>query len=127
MIRGIRGATTVIADQEELVLSATEALLTEIITKNQIDPNDVASIFISATHDLSSTFPAKALRRFEDWTYVPVMCMQEVPVKGGLPLCIRVMMHVNSAGSQQDIQHIYQENAIQLRPDLADSHSSTSG
>lgn len=120
MIRGIRGATTVTADQEELVLSATEALLNEIITKNKLTPDDVASIFISVTHDLSSTFPAKSVRRFAEWTYVPVMCMQEVPVKGGLPMCIRLMLHVNTSKSQKDIHHIYQEKAVQLRPDLVD-------
>lgn len=120
MIRGIRGATTVTADQEELILSATEELLSEIITKNKLKPADVASIFISTTHDLSSTFPAKAVRRFDEWTYVPVMCMQEVPVKDGLPMCIRLMLHVNTSQSQKDIHHIYQENAVQLRPDLVD-------
>lgn len=119
MIRGIRGATTVTTDQEDLILSATEALLQELIKANNINPSDVASVFISVTNDLSSAFPAKAVRKFENWTYVPVMCMQEIPVSGSLPYCIRLMMHVNTSVPQQDIQHIYQEKAIQLRPDLS--------
>ncbi|TDL34737.1 chorismate mutase [Jeotgalibacillus sp. S-D1] len=121
MIRGIRGATTVTEDQEDLILSATEALLQELIEANDIAPSDVASVFISVTNDLSSAFPAKAVRKFENWTYVPVMCMQEIPVSGSLPYCIRLMMHVNTSESQERIQHIYQQKAVQLRPDLSET------
>ena len=31
----------------------------------------------------------------EGWQYVPTMCMHEMDVPGALPLCIRVLMHVN--------------------------------
>ena len=45
---------------------------------------------------LKSAFPAKAVRTIEGWKYVPVMCTNEMDVPGALPLCIRVLMHVNT-------------------------------
>ncbi|PFA70038.1 chorismate mutase [Bacillus sp. AFS015802] len=118
MIRGIRGATTADGDNEKDILLSTESLLKEMILHNDLKAENVASVFISATRDITSVFPAKALRRFKEWKYVPVMCMQELEVPHGLPLCIRVMIHYNTSTPQSDIQHIYMKNAISLRPDL---------
>ncbi|MGG0788461.1 chorismate mutase [Peribacillus simplex] len=118
MIRGIRGATTVERDTEMEVISAAEKLMAEIIQVNEIDPDMVASVFFSATEEIRSVFPAKALRKFEGWTYVPVTCMKEIPVSNSLPFCIRVMIHVNTTKSQKDIHHVYQAGATVLRPDL---------
>lgn len=84
MIRGVRGAITVKEDNDGEIVSATERLLRQMIQENQISSNDVASIFISVTEDVSATFPAKAVRLIEGWTYVPVMCMTEIPVPSGL-------------------------------------------
>ena len=118
MIRGVRGATTVPEDSETEILNGVEKLLEEMIDVNQINPEDVASVFISMTDELSSAFPAKAIRRFSGWTYVPVVCMREIPVAGSLPFCIRIMLHLNTDKSQQDIQHVYHGEAVLLRPDL---------
>lgn len=118
MIRGIRGATTVERDTEMEVISAVEKLMAEIIQVNEIDPDMVASVFFSATEEIRSVFPAKALRKFEGWTYVPVTCMKEIPVSNSLPFCIRVMIHVNTKKSQKEIKHVYQAGATVLRPDL---------
>lgn len=118
VIRGIRGATTVTENREDEIIEATEILLKEIIEQNKIEANMVASIFISVTEDITAAFPAKAIRLINGWTFVPVMCMREIPVPSGLPKCIRVMMHVNTMVPQEEINHIYLRNAITLRPDL---------
>lgn len=118
MIRGIRGAITVSADKPEEILMETKKLVTEMAKENRIDPDAVASVIISTTTDISSAFPAKAVRTLENWTYVPVMCTHEMDVPGSLPLCIRVMMHVNTKVAQNEIQHIYLNDAVKLRPDL---------
>ncbi|WP_108671128.1 chorismate mutase [Peribacillus acanthi] len=121
MIRGIRGATTVSGNVEKEILENTEELLLHIIQENQVGPESVASVFISVTDDLSAGFPAKALRNFKEWSFVPVMCMREIPVPGSLEKCIRIMMHVNTTKPQNEIKHIYLKEAIQLRPDLSQS------
>ncbi|MGE6629531.1 chorismate mutase [Bacillus sp. NPDC077027] len=118
MFRGIRGATTVTQDTEEEVLTKTKQLLEALISQNEIDPERVVQILISATPDIHSVFPAKALRQFDGWTYVPVTCMQELDIEGGLKKCIRVLMTVQTDVKQEDIKHIYLEKAVTLRPDL---------
>jgi chorismate mutase len=121
MIRGMRGAITASTNSEEAIVSATEELVAKMIEVNQIQPELVASVFISTTEDINAAFPAKALRKFSGWTYVPVMCMREIPVANSLNMCIRVMMHVNTTQSQEEIQHVYLNGAEVLRPDLGNS------
>ena len=41
------------------------------------------------------------------WELVPLMCALEVPVKGSLEKCIRLMLHVNTDKTQQEIEHVY--------------------
>lgn len=119
MIRGVRGAITVSEDRPEEVLKETERLVLEMAKENKIEPDHVASVIISTTTDISSAFPAKAVRTIEEWNYVPVMCTHEMDVPGSMPLCIRVMMHVNTELSQQEIHHVYLNEAAKLRPDLS--------
>lgn len=123
MIRGVRGAITVNQNNEAEIMAATERVVKQMILENEISPDDVASVFISVTEDLSAVFPAKAVRLIDGWNYVPVMCMQEIPVPNSLRKCIRVMMHVNTEKVQQEINHIYLEGAEVLRPDLSKHHS----
>ncbi|HWI47134.1 MAG TPA: chorismate mutase [Rummeliibacillus sp.] len=118
MIRGVRGAITIEYDDAGLVLQETTKLMQSIIAANQINPEDVASVVISTTPDIVSAFPAKAVRTLPNWNYVPVMCMHEMNVPGALPLCIRALVHVNTEATQKDIQHIYLNDAVKLRPDL---------
>jgi len=121
MIRGVRGAVTVDCNTEEAIVSATEILLKQIIEDNNILPEQVASAFISTTEDLNAAFPAKALRKFAGWTYVPVMCMRELPVPNSLQMCVRIMLHVNTAVPQEEIVHVYLGGATVLRPDLGNT------
>ncbi|WP_406590199.1 chorismate mutase [Bacillus atrophaeus] len=119
MIRGIRGATTVEHDTEQEILSKTKQLLEKMITENKTKPEDVVQMLLSATPDLHSVFPAKAVREIAGWQYVPVTCMQEMDVNGGLKKCVRVMMTVQTGVPQDQIKHIYLEKAVGLRPDLS--------
>lgn len=119
MTRGIRGATTVVEDKEMQILQHTKDLLQEMIELNNVKSNDVSHVFVSVTKDLQATFPAKALRTLGDeWKFVPIMCMQEIDVPGGLPKCIRVMMVTRTEIRQQDIKHVFHHEAKKLRPDL---------
>lgn len=120
MTRGVRGATTVVNNEANEILENTKALLEEMIGKNNIIPASVSHVFVSVTSDIDAVFPAKSIREFPGWKYVPVMCMREIDVPNSLEKCIRIMMVVNTAKSQQDIQHIFQKEAIRLRPDLVE-------
>ena len=117
-VRGVRGATTVVSDQTDMVLGATRSLVIEMAKENGIVPEEIVSVIVSTTRDIESAFPAKAVRTIDGWKYVPVMCTHEMDVPGAMPLCIRILMHVNSDTAQKDIKHIYQNEAVKLRPDL---------
>lgn len=118
-VRGIRGATTVENNEENEILAATSELLDQIIAENSIIPEEIASVFVTVTTDLTATFPAKAIRAMSGWELVPLMCSLEVPVAGSLPLCIRLMVMVNTEKKQDEIVHVYLKEAMRLRPDLS--------
>jgi chorismate mutase len=117
MVRGVRGAITVDSDEAEAILSATERLLRTLVEENGINPEDIASAFFSATPDLSAAFPAAAARRM-GWTLVPLLNLPEIDVAGGLARCVRVLIHLNTERTQEEIVHVYLEGARVLRPDL---------
>lgn len=118
MVRGIRGATTVERDESEAILGATEELVREIVAANDIDPADVASALFTVTPDLRAEFPAAAARRM-GWTMVPLLNFTEIGVPGRLEKCIRILVHVNTVRTQNEMVHVYLREAVALRPDLA--------
>lgn len=117
-IRGIRGATTVAADEPDLILQATRELLEEILAENQdMRTEDIASALFTVTDDLASTFPAQGARQM-GWGLVPMLCAREIPVPNSLPRVIRVLVHWNTDLPQHEITHVYLREAVKLRPDL---------
>ncbi len=116
--RGIRGAITVNADNQEEILSATKELLDSILSANpNLTPDFIASALFTTTADVSSAYPALAARQI-GWDSVPMLCAREIPVPGSLPMCIRVLIHWNTDKTQKEIKHIYLRGAKILRPDL---------
>jgi len=116
--RGVRGATTVAADEPELILQATRELLEEILDENEdMKPEDIASAIFTVTEDIASTFPAQAARQM-GWSLVPMLCAREIPVPGSLPRVIRVLVHWNTELPQSEVIHVYLHDAVKLRPDL---------
>lgn len=122
LLRGVRGAITVDADEAGLVQEATRELLTAVIEENRIDPAFVASIIFTTSPDLTSTFPAGAARDL-GLTDVPLMCMSEIDVPGGLPRTVRLLLHLNTRKSQTEIRHVFLRGAVVLRPDLVPESS----
>jgi chorismate mutase len=117
-IRGIRGATTVPADDPELILQSTRELLEQILKENEgMNPEDVASALFTVTDDLASTFPAQGAREM-GWGLVPMLCAREIPVPGSLPRVIRILVHWNTEVAQNEVTHVYLRDAVKLRPDL---------
>ena len=114
--RAIRGATTVVENKTQSILDETKQLLNKMMSDNQVDSEDIISIFFTSTYDLNASFPAKAAREL-GLVDTPLMCAQELDVKGALPQCIRVMMHIASSKLKAEIKHIYLNKAIALRSD----------
>jgi chorismate mutase len=114
-VRGVRGATTVAANDRAPILSATRELLGQLVRANGIAPADVASAWFTVTEDLDAEFPAFAAREI-GWTEVPLICGREIPVPGSLPSCIRVLIHWNTDRAQRDVRHVFLHGARALRP-----------
>jgi chorismate mutase len=104
-------------DRREEILTATRQLLALMIRVNGIEPDLVASAVFSTTPDLNAEFPALAARQL-GWLDVPLLCTHELSVPGSLPRCIRILVHWNTAKTQQEIRHVYIKEAARLRPDL---------
>jgi chorismate mutase len=117
-VRGIRGAITSREDSPEAIHEATRDLLTAIVAANpDLATQAIASAWFTVTDDLHSAYPAAAARAL-GWTLVPMMCGREIPVLGGLPRCIRILIHWNTELPQSAICHVYLGAATRLRPDL---------
>lgn len=116
--RGIRGAVTVPANTREAILDATRELLGEVVARNAVEIEEIISVFFTVTEDLDAEHPARAARQL-GWQQVPLLCAREIPVPGSLGRCIRVLLHVNTSMSQEEIQHVYLRDAAQLRPEFA--------
>jgi len=114
--RGVRGATTASDNEREAILASTRDLLTAVIEANEMQPEDVASVFFTMTADLNAEFPALAARQL-GWVDVPLLCAQEIERPGTLERTIRILVHWNTVKPQSDIRHVYINGAEILRPD----------
>jgi chorismate mutase len=117
-VRAIRGAVQVDADERAAILEGTTDLVSEVMTRNELVPDDVISVLFTVTPDLTTEFPALAARKigFQD---VPLLCATEIPVPGALPRVVRLMMHVETDRPRREIQHVYLRGAAALRLDIA--------
>ncbi len=117
-LRGIRGAINVKRNSKEEIRKGTQELLQAMVSKNRIKTENIAAAFFTATPDLTADFPAYAARDL-GWTDVPMMCNQELNVKGGMKRVIRILLLLNTSLTQKKIRHQYLGETPCLRPDLA--------
>ena len=117
-VRAIRGAVQVDANEGTAILAGTSELVTEVMTRNQLTPDDVISVVFSASADLNAEFPALAARKlgFQD---VPLLCCGEIDVPGAMPRVVRLLMHVETTSPRSAVQHVYLRGAAALRLDIA--------
>src|SRR4051795_10345859 len=112
----LRGANTVTENTADAILSATDALMREILERNSLAAEDLVSCIFTLTPDLDAEFPAVAARNM-GLSAVPLLCAREIPVPGALPQIIRVLIHAYVADGRQ-AEHVYLGEAAKLRLDL---------
>ena len=115
--RGLRGATTVKENTRDAILDATHELLNHLLNSNDLNKNDIAATFFPTTSDVNAEFPAVAAREM-GWTHVPLLNSHEMNVPGMLPMCIRVLVLVNTEKQPEEMNHSYLRDASHLRPDI---------
>jgi len=99
------------------IVTAARELLERIVAANGLAVEDVACVIFTATPDLDAAYPARAAREM-GWLNTPMLCEQEMVVKGGLPRCIRALVLWNTHLPAERIRHVYLGEARTLRPDL---------
>ena len=118
-MQGIRGAVTVEENTREAVFQAVQEMVSEICRQNDLLAEDIGAAIFSATEDITAAFPAAGARQLPGFTFVPLFDARQMDVADALPLCIRVLLLVNTEKSQREICHVYLGKAAKLRPDLA--------
>ena len=116
-LTAVRGATTVVDNDADLILEATEELVREVISRNELKAEDMVSCIFTCTGDLDAEFPAVAARRL-GLSGVPLLCAREIDVPGSMPRVIRLMLHAY-APAESKVSHVYLREAAALRQDLA--------
>lgn len=113
----IRGATTIDSNTAQEIKNASAELFSEVINRNNVNLGDIVSIIFSCTKDITKAFPGKFIREDFNLNDVAIMHFNEMEVEGSLPLCIRIMVMVNS-NYKDDIKFVYLRNSTILRKDL---------
>ncbi len=112
----LRGANTVETNDADAILAATDELMRELMSRNDLHADAMVSCIFTLTDDLNAEFPAVAARRL-GLHRVPLLCAREVPVPGSMPRVIRTLVHYY-AGEDHEPRHVYLGQARRLRADL---------
>ena len=118
-ILSIRGATTVNENSVKEIKTSVIQLINEIFKQNKIDKSNIINIIFTVTNDLDLINPATVVREEFELDIVPMLCVQEMKVKNGLPKCIRVMIQITATQTKNEVKHVYLGDAANLRPDLS--------
>lgn len=113
----LRGAITLSANTRAEVEEKTQRLVKEMLSRNDVAHDDIVSIIFTATEDITAEFPATAARALGVGD-VPLLCARELAIDSGMPLCVRVLMHLYTERTRTELHHVYLEGARGLRDDL---------
>jgi chorismate mutase len=112
----VRGAVQADANEADAILAASSELVSELIARNDLQPERMVSCLFTCTDDLNAEFPAVAARELGLGS-VPLLCAREIDVPGAMPRVIRVMAHYYAAADHRPT-HTYLGEAQALRADL---------
>jgi chorismate mutase len=114
-IAAVRGATTAEGNTPRAIRAAVRELTARLLFENRLRPGDLIAGFFTATGDLTAAFPAEAARGL-GLDAVPLLCAQEIPVKGAPRRCLRILLMANT---RRRLKPVYLNGARRLRPDLS--------
>ena len=112
----VRGAVKAESNDAEAILSSTETLMRELMSRNDLAPEQMVSCLFTSTDDLNAEFPAVAARRL-GLASVPLLCTKELDVPRAMRGVIRVLVHYY-APTDHKPRHTYLGEAQELRSDL---------
>jgi chorismate mutase len=116
-VRALRAATTLDVDERQHLFVRTQELMDALFARNGLVEDDLISIVFTATDDVHSAYPAEAARD-AGITHVPLLCARELEIDGGIPRCIRLLVHAYTDRTASELRHVYLHEARKLRTDL---------
>jgi chorismate mutase len=99
----VRGAAQAERNDEPSILAATEELMTALMERNGLVPDDMVSVILTCTDDLNAQFPAVGARALD--------------VPGAMERVIRVLAHYYGPADRKPA-HVYLGETKRLRADL---------
>ena len=112
----VRGAVQADRNDEPSILAATEQLMSELMSRNGLEPSDFVSVILTCTDDLNAQFPAVGARAV-GLDHVPLLCNRELDVPGAMERVIRVLAHYYAPADHVP-SHVYLGETRRLRADL---------
>ena len=116
VLQALRGAITCEENSSSSIEIAVNLLINELVTRNNLAPDQILSVTFSVTKDLDACFPAGIARKRTDWDEIALLDCQQMFVEGDLKNCIRILAIAWLAKGQAP-KHPYLKNATMLRPD----------
>ncbi|KYN78656.1 chorismate mutase [Clostridium sporogenes] len=123
-MQSIRGAITIEENEVKYIKEASIKLFSEMLIRNNINIEDIISIFISCTKDIDKDYPGKYIREDFNLKNVAIMHFNEMYVEGSMPLCIRILILIDKKNKnvEENIEYVYLGKAKTLRKDLFSSN-----
>ena len=115
-LTALRGATTSKGDTDCFIKDAVIELIQELITRNNLNKEDIISITFSVTKDLTSCFPASIARKYFNFDKVALLDCQQMFVPNDINFCIRLLAFVYLESDIESV-HPYLNESAKLRPD----------
>ena len=115
-LTALRGATTSKGDKDYLIKDAVIELIQELITRNNLNQENIISITFTVTRDLTSCFPASIARKYFNFDKVALLDCQQMFVPDDINFCIRLLALVYLESDKQSL-HPYLHGSSKLRPD----------
>ena len=116
---GIRGATQCLNTEEDIQKQVIQ-MYDELLHKNDLDEEEIVSVFFSVTKDLDFRNPATILRGEGRASQSALFVSQEAYFKGSLERVIRILIHCYLDSFKTPV-HVYRNGAEILREDLRQS------
>ena len=115
-LTALRGATTTNGDTELFIKDAVIELIQELISRNDLNQENIISITFSVTKDLTSCFPASIARKYFNFDKVALLDCQQMFVPNDINFCIRILALVYLESDKESV-HPYLKESAKLRPD----------
>ena len=115
-LTALRGATTSKGNTDFFIKDAVIELIQELITRNNLNQENIISITFTVTKDLTSCFPASIARKYFNFDKVALLDCQQMFNPNDINFCIRLLALVYIESDRYAI-HPYLNESAKLRPD----------